>query len=221
MRPRYSPVVIGRIRSRTGLSFSNGAGSSRRSCAGSSGSAAAAERRTPVLRPFFIKPRREMGIAPPAPAASMNPRFYAGRPLSVKRSPAAPARRHEKSRGARRGGRPYGNAFLTYGGSAPGLVLFREVAHLDGLLELEVELGFRRDLDLLALGQNLNGCAGAGTDAGADCRAFTPAGDRADGRANGCAAADGGRAAFASGGSHLLVLTACEYVRLALELHAH
>src|SRR5712692_1444374 len=128
MRPRYSPVVIGRIRSRTGLSFSNGAGSSRRSCAGSSGSAAAAERRAPVLSPFFIKPRREMGIAPPAPAASMNPRFYAGRPSSVKRSPAAEGTK--KNRGARRGGRPYGNAFLTYGGSAPGLVLFREVAHL-------------------------------------------------------------------------------------------
>src|SRR3989441_563005 len=116
-------------------------------------------------------------------------------------------------------------AFISFAGARQRLaartILFREVADLDRLLKPEVESCFRRDADLLALGGCLNRGARGGAHAGPNRRALAATGNRADGRADGRATANCDRGALAPRGSDLLVLIACQRVRLALELHPH
>src|SRR5712692_2331599 len=101
------------------------------------------------------------------------------------------------------------------------LILPGEVGHRDGLIELEFETRFRRNLDLLSLRGGLNTGAACTADGGSDCRALAAASDGADDGSEGGSSADGFRGAFAARGAGLAIFTADQVVGFSLEHHAH
>src|SRR5260370_17537521 len=101
------------------------------------------------------------------------------------------------------------------------LILPGEICDGNGLIQLEVETCFRRNLDLLSLRGGLNSGAACTADGGADCRALAPASDGADDGSEGGSSADGFRGAFAPGSAGLAILTADQVVGFSLEHHAH
>src|SRR5712692_5308933 len=100
------------------------------------------------------------------------------------------------------------------------LILSGVIRDGNGLIQLEVEACFRRNLDLLSLRSGLNAGAACGADGGADCRALAAASDGADDGSEGGSSADGFRRAFAAGGAGLAILTANQVVGFSLEYHA-
>src|SRR5260370_37983548 len=93
----------------------------------------------------------------------------------------------------------------------------REIGDVQRLLQREIEPRFRRDLHLLALGQDLYACSRSTAHRRADRRAFAATGHCADERTQSRAAADGFRAALAAGRTGLLHVTGNDVVRLALK----
>src|SRR5260370_7284767 len=101
------------------------------------------------------------------------------------------------------------------------LILPGEICDGNGLIQLEVETCFRRNLDLLSLRGGLNAGAACTADGGADCRALAPASDGADDGSEGGSSADGFRGAFAPGSAGLAILTADQVVGFSLHPPPH
>src|SRR6266852_1677353 len=93
----------------------------------------------------------------------------------------------------------------------------REIGDVQRLLQREIEPRFRRDLHLLALGQDLYARSRSTAHRRADRRAFAATGHCADKRPESPAAADGFRAAFAAGCARLFHVAAYDVIRLALK----
>src|SRR6266446_2680476 len=92
-----------------------------------------------------------------------------------------------------------------------------KIGDVQRLLQCEIEPRFRRDLHLLALGQDLYTRSRSAAHRRADRRAFAATGHCADERTQSRAAADGFRAALAAGRTGLLHVTGNDVVRLALK----
>src|SRR5262245_5603260 len=81
----------------------------------------------------------------------------------------------------------------------------------------EFQFRFRRNVQLLALGQNLNGCCSTAANSGTDCGTLLTTGDRADHRANRGAAADTFRGLSAARLADFRILGSCDRVRNAVD----